>query len=192
MRYGRNTFAARSGRRVGFESLESRSLMAVAPFTLAVMPDTQNYAESYPETFLAQTRWIVQNQAARNIVFVSQLGDIVQNAEYGSTRNAEEWRRADAAIDQLDGDLSRRPDGLIPYSVALGNHDYGIISNKAGGTARYEEYFDADRYQGRSWYVEGSEIAGGHAQIFEAGGYRFLHITLQFEPLDADLAWRKA
>ncbi len=40
--------------------------------------------------------------------------------------------------------------------------------------------------------MEESGIAGGHAQIFSAGGYRFLSISLQFEPLDGYLAWAQS
>lgn len=117
----------------GFERLESRALMAVDPFTIAVLPDTQFYSEGYPDTFNAQTQWVLDHRISKNIVFVSQLGDIVQNGESGATRNLTEWQRADAAMDKLDGSLATSPDGLIPYTALIGNHDYVTISDKTSG-----------------------------------------------------------
>lgn len=173
------------------ERLERRDTPTASPFTVAVLPDTQFYSQTYPETFLAQTRWIAENRAARSIAFVTHLGDIVQNNAKGTTRNGVEWQRADAALDLLDGDLAANPDGLLPYSVALGNHDTDVMWAKPGIATRYDEYFGAARYAARSWYVENSGLTGNHAQLFTAGGYRFLHLTLQFEPLDSDLAWAR-
>lgn len=181
----------RRGLLVPAERLERRDTPSAAPFTVAVLPDTQFYSQTYPETFLAQTRWIAENRAARSIAFVTHLGDIVQNNAKGTTRNALEWQRADAALDLLDGDLATNPDGLLPYSVALGNHDTDVMWSKPGVATRYEEYFGAPRYATRSWYVQDSGLTGNHAQLFTAGGYRFLHLTLQFEPLDSDLAWAR-
>lgn len=175
--------------RRGFESLEARSLMAANAFTIAVLPDTQYYSQSFPEILDAQIKYILDQRVSENIAFVTQLGDIVQSAESGSTRNAVQWQRADAAFDRLDGNLTTKPDGILPYSVTLGNHDYAVISDKTSGTGRYQQYFGPDRYEGRSWFLEDSGKPGDQAQVFAAGGYRFLHITLQFEPLDSDLAW---
>jgi hypothetical protein len=176
-------------RKIGLEVLESRRVLAAAPFSLAVLPDTQFYVESFPATFDAQTQWIVDNLATRSIKFVSHVGDIVENGETGVDQNLIEWQRADASMDRLDGNLATTLDGLVPYSVALGNHDYAVVSNKLSGSTRYQQYFGPSRYEGRSWYLEYSDTSGGHAQIFEAGGYRFLHITVQWESLDSDLNW---
>ena len=53
---------------------------AAAPeFTIIALPDTQHYSESFPAIFTSQTQWIVNNRAARNIVFVTHEGDIVEH-----------------------------------------------------------------------------------------------------------------
>jgi hypothetical protein len=169
---------------LGCERLESRRALAAVPFTAAVLPDTQNYSQTYPETFKAQARWVVANKSAENIAFVSHLGDIVQTGSSSS-----QWVNADAAMDILDGNLATGPDGVVPYSTTIGNHDYRSMYNKANGAPLYEQYFSSARYRGRSWYVEDAGRLGAHAQAFTAGGYRFLHLTIQFEPLDSDLAW---
>jgi hypothetical protein len=168
--------------RLRCEELELRDVPAA--FTLVALPDTQVYAESHPATFHAQTQWIVDNQARQNIVFVTHEGDIVQNAEYGSNRNATEWARADAAMDRLDGE--------VPYSVTLGNHDYARISVPESGSQRYLQYFGPERYRGRDWYGGSSENGANHFQYFEGDGRKFLHITLQYEPTDTDIAWAQS
>src|SRR5690349_19412072 len=60
-------------------------------FTIIALPDTQYYSETYPQTFTAQTQWIVNNASALNIQAVVGLGDIVQTAT-----NAWEYQNADA------------------------------------------------------------------------------------------------
>ncbi|MEE8451233.1 MAG: alkaline phosphatase [Thermoguttaceae bacterium] len=160
-------------------------------FTIAVLPDTQRYAESFPDRFMDQTQWIADHVASENIVFVTHVGDVVQNGGEGADLNAIEWARADAAMDLLDGDLETSPDGLVPYSVTLGNHDYDVISEH-GSADQFISNFGADRYAGRSWYGGSSADQFNQYQVFRAGDYEFLHLTLQWEPLDADIAWAQS
>ncbi len=71
-------------------------------FTIIVIPDTQFYSAGMnggsPEIFEAQTRWIAENRSALNIVFVTHLGDYVQNGD----EILAEWEAADAAISLLE------------------------------------------------------------------------------------------
>ena len=48
-------------------------------FTIIVLPDTQHYSDQFPEIYTSQTQWIAENKDDLNIVFVSHMGDIVQN-----------------------------------------------------------------------------------------------------------------
>ncbi len=73
---------------------------------------------------------------ARNIVFVTHEGDIV---EHDST--VTEWERANTSMSLLDG--------VMPYGMGPGNHDQP--------TTLYNQYFPYTRFQGRPWY-------GGHYQ----------------------------
>ena len=66
-----------------------RQKSIVAPdFTIATLPDTQYYVDfltaSNPQTFTAQTNWIVANQTPLNIAFVSHLGDVISTRSNGS------------------------------------------------------------------------------------------------------------
>ena len=42
-------------------------------FTVVLIPDTQNYSEKFPDTYLAQTRWIRNLAARTNVKFAIPL-----------------------------------------------------------------------------------------------------------------------
>ena len=100
--------------------------------TLAILPDTERYSDDYPHYFEAQTKWIAENAAARNIAYVLHLGDMTQH-------NAPaEWEVARSAFRLLDG--------RVPYALATGNHDY---DNNAPlrDTTRLTEHFPIEPMQ---------------------------------------------
>jgi hypothetical protein len=138
-------------------------------FTIVALPDTQHYSASYPATFTAQTQWIKDNKAAKNIVFVTHEGDIVDN-------NAN-WSNANTSISILDGQ--------VPYGLAPGNND-----GAPGTTANFNTSFPYTRYSGQSWY-------GGHygadndnnCQLFSAGGQDFLILHLEYGADSSVLSW---
>src|SRR5262245_61579227 len=108
---------------------------APGSFTIAVLPDTQHYSERFPDTYLAQTRWIIERQQERNIAAVLHLGDITNRS------TPAEWKNARQAMRQLDGRL--------PYFFTTGNHDYsdgGVCKDR---TTRLNEYFPLAHYRGR-------------------------------------------
>lgn len=95
-------------------------------FTIIMLPDTQNYSQSYPDIFLAQTEWIVQNKENLNIVFVAHAGDIVN---VPSDKN--QWINAQNAMQVLTKNN-------ISYGASLGNHDYTSISKRE---TLFKDYF---------------------------------------------------
>jgi hypothetical protein len=139
-----------------------------------LLPDTQNYAEKYPDTYVAQTLWIRQRLKQDNTKFVIHLGDIVQT----STKKPE-WENADRAMRLLDG--------VIPYSMVPGNHDMVV---KSRDSTLYNQYFSPARFAEEKWY-------GGHMGetndnnycFFEAGGMQFMVVSLEFAPRDETLEW---
>ena len=98
-----------------------------SPFMLVLIPDTQYYSLRDPDTYKAQTEWIVDYRQFFNIKFAIHLGDITHN-------NTDiEWQAANAAHNILDN-------AGVPYSVIPGNHDnpnYGRIRD----TSKYNKYF---------------------------------------------------
>ena len=160
------------------------------PFTLVLMPDTQYYSQksSLFHHYTAQTKWIVNNQATKRIAFVSHVGDIVHNNASGSTKNKDQWDRADQAMKLLDGDLKKQPNGQVPYGAVVGNHDYDVYLSKSSAL-QYISYFGPARYQGRSWFLGASPNKENMAQLFVANGQKYLHLALEWRPEDRAIAW---
>jgi hypothetical protein len=111
-------------------------------FTIAVLPDTQYYSEKYPAIFTKQTQWIADNAQSQHIVFVSQVGDLVNNYQ---SDNDYEWENAQQAMGII------RNAG-IPYSVVPGNHD---LNFEAGDTSYYDKYFPYTDFTSYNWYGSG-------------------------------------
>lgn len=148
----------------------------LGPFTIAMMPDTQFYSQHghLHFHFLGQTNWVAQNRA--RVAFAVQVGDIVQS---GASDPAQ-WVRADAAIQVLDG--------VLPHTVALGNHDFDTVSSKASAQ-EFVRWFGPSRYAGRSWYGGSTPDGQNSYQVFTGGREAFLHLALEWRASDDALAW---
>jgi hypothetical protein len=140
------------------------------PWRIVMVPDTQHYVDDSDnvDDFMTEMQWIADNVAPLDIAFVSHIGDVVQ---HGSSNT--EWNRAEAAMDLIDG--------RVPYSVAIGDHDYVTEEDRSSGAPQYVARFGASRYAGRPWYGGSSPDQKSHYQLFSAGGRTFLHLTLEWE-----------
>lgn len=110
-----------------------------AVWSMVVLPDTQNYVErthAYP-LFQGQTNWIKNNKDLFNIQAVLHEGDIV-NRNSGTASSGvtavQQWERA--------ADAMRVLDGVVPYIMATGNHDYGTTNSQTRDT-KLNTYFKA-------------------------------------------------
>lgn len=149
-------------------------------FTVAVLPDTQNYSQKYPQNYTAQTKWIVDNQKARNIACVLHLGDITNN-------NAPaEWDNAVAAMKLLDG--------KVPYFMVPGNHDYSAGGSCKDRTTLLNEYFPVSTFQKQAdnfggTYDKEPDRSENSYHLFSAEGRKFLVICLEFGPRKDVVRW---
>lgn len=175
-----------------------------ASFTLIVLPDTQGYADvRHKETqkhwpklgdqrscFYRQTEWIKANREKMNIVMAVHVGDITQ------TQHDEEWKIADTAFKTIDDH--------VPYVLCSGNHDMGYSpkhrKTSYSRASRFGSYFPPSRFTKNPLYAPhfGREeslhfFAEGEIENYylflNAGGLKFLIITLEFKPRDETLAW---
>ncbi len=151
---------------------------AAGEFTLIVVPDTQRYAAFFPEIFLSQFNWISQVAEPLNAKYVLHLGDLVEEG------SEAEWTVADRAF--------RLIDGVVPYMVVPGNHDYDRAAYKAGFrvASRYNAVFSPWRFRGRSNY--GGQLgntANNSFGYFQAARQQFLVLGLEYGPDDETLAW---
>ncbi|UCE50532.1 MAG: hypothetical protein JSW47_10285, partial [Phycisphaerales bacterium] len=146
----------------------------VLPFTVLALPDTQFYSESHPDIFLNQTTWVAENANAQRIVMVSHLGDIVENGG-----NLNEWNHADAAMSKLDG--------VVPYGVAVGNHDLDGLGGDR--STNFRIYFGPERFRDHPGYGGHSANGLNSYHFFEGGGYTFLSLHLDLDIPDDAIAW---
>ncbi len=211
-------------------------------FTIAVIPDTQNYVDfrrqrnqgfalDARDLFIAQMQDIAERE---EVVFVAAVGDVWQHSSVDVDPDHE--ARGKGAIDQpmLQG-LDPTPKtwaveipGVIegyrilaasgkPFGVAPGNHDYDAVWSlkgfpprtdtdqfdrlngdagvlHVGGLNNFRAVFgkDSEFFADKAWYVDSFRGGANAAQVFEAGGYRFLHITLEMSPGNPVLRWAES
>jgi len=152
---------------------------AADSFTIAVLPDTQNYSEKYPEQFFAQTEWVAKNIKARKIASLLHLGDITNRS------TPVEWETARKAMSRLDNEL--------PYFMTLGNHDYSDGGKCADRTTRLNEYFPVSMYRQRSTfggtYDREPERMENCFHLFAVGDREFLVLSLEFGPRNDVIRW---
>jgi len=159
-------------------------------FSIIAIPDTQFYTSSMnggsPAIMASQTDWIVNNIAANNIKFVTQLGDCTQNGNVPA-----EWLNADLAFQTIEDVLATGMPYGMPYGIAPGNHDQSPIGNPAG-TAAYNATFGTPRFLGRDYYGGhyGSDN-DNHYELFSASGIDFIVVHLEYDTSAnaAVLAW---
>lgn len=148
-------------------------------FTIAVLPDTQNYGEGHPEGFMGQTKWLVDNQQKRNLAAVLHLGDITNR------NTTAQWELAAAAMGQLDG--------KIPYFMVPGNHDYSSGGKCSDRTTSLNDYFPIDKFRTRETFGGVYDKEPGRMEnsyhLFSAGGRDFVVIGLEFGPRKDVVRW---
>jgi len=144
------------------------------PFTVVALADTQLYSEIYPDIFLNQTSWIAQNASAQRIVMVCHLGDITQTGSI-----LDQWKNADAAMSNLDG--------LVPYGIAMGNHDLDGMGGDR--STNFRIYFGPDRFVNHPAYGGHSANGLNSYHFFEGGGYTFLSLHLDVDITNGAVDW---
>ena len=153
------------------------------PFTIVVIPDTQSYVhKGYGDEFDTMVRWIADNAARLNIVFVTHEGDIVQNSR--GRLDSPQWVRVHEIMSRLDG--------RVPYSVSLGDHDYDRKERHGAGTSHFVHYFGKHRYEGRPWYGGAHPFQTSHYQFIEGGERTYLHLNLACDVPGKGEAWDHA
>ena len=144
---------------------------------MAVLPDTQIYSLQLPGLFDAQTGFIRNNQKRLDIQFVVNLGDITDQ------NTIVEWQRAAEAMSLLNG--------VVPYAIMGGNHDYGPSGNASTRDTYLNDYFSYDELS--SFATFGGAFEEGKLDntyhLFSIGGHNFVLLALEWGPRDEVVAW---
>ncbi|MCY1059031.1 metallophosphoesterase [Nannocystis sp. SCPEA4] len=156
-----------------------------SPFTpgstvFAVLPDTQYYALGYPGLLEMQAWWIAQKAEELGIAHVFHLGDITH-------KNTDlEWERASAAMSLLDG--------VVPYALVPGNHDYGpsgAATTRDTGLNTWFSFADTAAVASFGGAFEAGKLDNTY-HVFEAGGRPWIALMLEWAPRDEVVAWADA
>jgi hypothetical protein len=146
-------------------------------WSLVLLPDIQYYTETYPGLLTMQTHWIAKNKDKFNIQYVLTLGDLTQN------NSDAEWQRVKESFDELDG--------RVPYTLALGNHDYTPEHNPILGKNRLNEMFPVSKF--KRWPTFGGTLKPDDMRntyhLFSAGGADWIVFALEWLPSDDAVRW---
>ncbi len=218
-------------------------------FTIAMIPDTQNYvdfthqkAEGFAidaaDLFHEQMAWVASQAESQggDIAFVASVGDTWQHPTQeidpehaargiGRIPNPFFGKHFDPTDQVFEVEMPHARAGFeklaavgLPFGVPPGNHDYDAAYNvdthppnltkprdqlsftpedigllHVGGLSNFVSVFGEDSpfFAGKPWYVSAHRGGMSSAQIFEAGGYRFLHLALEMQAGDAALEWAR-
>ncbi len=141
-------------------------------FSIIILPDTQYYSKSYPQIFMNQTRWIVENKEKLNIKFVIHEGDIVNN------NVLKQWNVANQSLSILE-------DSDMPYSIIPGNHD----SNDKKDYSYYNLYFPKERFETKPGYGGSFDNYKNNYQLQIINNKSYLFLNLNFCPNKEEINW---
>lgn len=168
-------------------------------WTMILLPDVQSYnkfARNQPILEL-MTTWIADNIETLNIGLVLCTGDIVEQNHLlnpgganGDQPSKLQWESAARAFSRLDG--------KVPYMLATGNHDFGIMSAENRRT-HYDAYFPIDKNfltqkMIRDVCLDEWGVPTLTNAIYEyttPQGKKMLVMVLEFAPRDAVIEWAK-
>lgn len=166
--------------------LEGRETPA---YSIVHIGDTQNSTGYNGEPkFQAMFDWIAENVDTMNMVYLTHAGDVTQiNTE-------AQWSEAKEGFDKIEG--------LLPYAISLGNHDYAAPSHGIAGESRddrhFNKYFEYDEYAKNSWFGEAFE-EGSRTNLYnlidvdcnEDGTVdeEYLFMALEYGPRDEVVDW---
>lgn len=154
-------------------------------YTIAVLPDTQDYsyAEGAP-TLALMTQWLVDQKDGLGIQFVTHVGDVTAGA------SQQMWQNVTEALSILDGQ--------IPYSLTAGNHDQGVGGSASDHSTTWMDHYYSPEHQAEisdtfgGVYDMAPERAPNNYHTFTApDGVEWLVLSLEFGPSDDVIRWAK-
>ncbi|MDI9380200.1 MAG: metallophosphoesterase, partial [Verrucomicrobiota bacterium] len=117
------------------------------------------------------------NRDRYSIEYVLHLGDITNN------NTSNQWQNAKSALSLLDG--------VVPYALVPGNHDYGANGGTENRGTQLHTFFPVADCA--AWPTFGGVMEPGRLDnsyhLFRAGGVDWLLLALEFGPRDSVVAW---
>lgn len=164
----------------GFVGPPAAHGQAGADFRIVVIPDTQVYVETEAGGAIAQEQfaWTAAQAAATNTVFVTHVGDVVQNPQ-----SATEWDRIEPGFAMLET-------AGLAYGISPGNHD--LVPG--GGAVEYDRRFPLSRWENEPWFGGALEGTRSAWQTVELDAHSLLFVHLRhardtYGDITASLDW---
>lgn len=147
-------------------------------YSIAVVGDTQIVSHYQPEHLETLVGWLLDNKDEKNIQFVSFLGDISDSWDEDDKNNNGIWD----SYEELEASRTAfyKLNGVIPYSIARGNHD---------STAEFNKYFANNEYMSQFEGFYDIGCAKNSYRRIMVGEQKFLFITLDCGVHDGALDW---
>jgi hypothetical protein len=149
-------------------------------YSFVVLPDTQNYADSYPETFIKLTRWLADNSVDQKIEMILHVGDITNN------NNAAQWAVTSEAYLAIDA-------ANVPYTFLPGNHDQANGGSAENYSTNIDSVFSLERYfaaaPGGVYPGHPTSIANNYKLITTSDGTDWIVMSMEFGARDDVLRW---
>ena len=146
-------------------------------YSIALLPDIQILTKYFPKKLPPVFDYILDNIDDKNIKYLATLGDLTDK------NTQEEW---DLVKEQLD-----RFNGILPYSLARGNHD----GTWAGQTNVYDTIFadpDSEYYkhvQANGGFYDTASVKNTYL-LFEESGTKYMFLNLDYAVTDEKiLGW---
>jgi hypothetical protein len=183
----------------------SEGLKKRGGWSLAVIPDTQNYAKfaKNQENFDLMTEWLRENSESWKIQAVLHEGDFVEQNDietgggrgFGDQNSDSQWMSARRAMERLNG--------IVPTIYATGNHDYGT-RNAENRRTQFNSYFGLtdnhltnDGRGGGIWLESAPNSYGAKTlentayEIKGPDGRDLLIVSLEWGPRREAVEWAK-
>lgn len=148
-------------------------------YSFVIFPDTQIMTmpapnPDYSDYFRAMVQWVLDNREKENIQFLMHLGDLVTfNTDY-------EYDLSKEIMEQLDG--------VLPYSISLGNHDYDRNSPK--DTSSMNALYPLSLFEEMPTFGGAfDDTMDNTYHLLTVQGHKYMILALDFGPSDEVLAW---
>ncbi len=181
----------------GWQDVQSEDLHVEDGFTLAVFGNTQMmlakakdgqgrdlYDENYDYTynvFYKNVQWLIDNKDGLNLEFVMHMGNLTDNLNnsFAATKGVKELEYGMSFMDMLTT-------AGVRWSLNRGNHDGGFDSTHTG---LYDAGYSYANYAALADGTYNNSDMHSAYYTFETGGRKYLIISLDLEPTDAELNW---
>lgn len=156
----------------------------VVDYSFAVIGDTQKIAQYATPSFNRISQWIIDNYVEKKIAAAMYMGDMTEGIP---AMESSEWARqflvAQNALNMLDG--------IIPYMVIPGNHDYDENSLNRD-LIKYNECFPYEKFATKENCFAGAYEVGQQQNTYytmNLSGIDYIFIALEFGPDANVMKW---